>query len=178
MPDSASFVMPTDGADTREIPLSRGLVAIVDAADYDAVMAAGPWYAHSAGRKMYAARTVRLDDGRRTALLMHTFLTGTLGVDHVGGDGLDNRRSNLRRATQRQNSRNRQLGRNNTSGYKGVSWHKRQGVWLGRIKVDGRQIHLGCFPTAEQAAEAYNAAAIEHFGDFAWLNTIPAEVAA
>lgn len=178
MPDSPSFVMPTDGSGTREIPLSRGLVAIVDAADYEAVMAAGKWYAAPADRTVYARRNFRHPvHGRRTSGDMHTLIMGCTGVDHRNGDGLDNRRSNLRKATAAQNTWNRRLSSNNRTGYKGVQFYPNKGRWRAQIRVNRRQISLGYHDTIEQAAAAYNEAALEHFGEFARLNTIPAVAA-
>lgn len=65
------------------------------------------------------------------------------------------------------------LQRNNKSGYRGVYWHLRSIKWVARIKVDGRQVHLGCFDDPVEAARAYNRAALEAFGEFAWLNPLP-----
>jgi hypothetical protein len=155
---------------TREIPLTQGYVAIVDADDYEHVMAAGNWYASVDERRTYARRNMRRDDGRRTTMRLHTFLTGLHLVDHINGDGLDNRRSNLRSATNAENSKNQRIPVNNTSGFKGVAWHKRDMRWQAYIRLDDGRRHLGTFTTAEDAAYAYDAAARELFGEFAWLN--------
>lgn len=149
----------------REIPLSQGSVAIVDAADYHAVMAF-KWYIVNG----HAARNVREPDGNWKTQYLHTFLTGLPLVDHRNRNGLDNRRANLREATHAENMRNRGLGRNNTSGFKGVSWHTTGKKWQAKIKVDGKGRHLGLFRTAEEAALAYDVAALELHGEFAWLN--------
>lgn len=95
-------------------------------------------------------------------------------VDHVSGDKLNNRRSNLRIATPTQNARNTRLARNNTSGFKGVS-ETAEGRWRARITVDWIEIRLGNFDTREQAAAAYDAAALIHHGEFASPNPIPLE---
>ena len=157
---------------TAEIPLSRGLVAIVDDEDYDAVTAVGKWSATPSSKTFYARRTVRNGPPPHGTLFMHTFLMGTLGVDHRNGNGLDNRRANLRIATHGQNMRNRGLVATNSTGYKGVQY-RRPGVWRARIQLDRKQLHLGQYPTPEEAAEAYNAAAIKYFGEFALLNETP-----
>jgi AP2 domain/HNH endonuclease len=161
---------------TQEIPLTRGLVAIVDDEDYEAVMAAGKWHAKPRYPQIelcYAYRTFTPETGPRYGRFLHNFLMGTKGVDHRNGNGLDCRRSNLRLASSRQNSRNRGMRADNTSGYKGVSWHRLTGRWIASIKVAERRLHLGLFPTAEDAALAYNVAALEHFGEFARLNEVP-----
>jgi hypothetical protein len=154
---------------TLSIPLTRGLSALVDASDYAAVMAAGPWQTNpDHGRRPYAQRNVRAS-GRHTTQSLHTFLTGWPLVDHINGDGLDNRRVNLREATRAENNRNRGLNRNNRSGYKGVAPTK-SGRWSARIKAHGTDRSLGTFATAEAAARAYDDAARELFGEFARPN--------
>jgi hypothetical protein len=152
------------------VPLSRGLVAIVDVEDYGRVAAQGAWHAVPNHRTFYARRNIRKPDGQRTAIALHTFLTGWLLVDHANGDGLDNRRENLRQATGLQNHANKRGYSNNTSGFKGVTWHERLGCWRARIGVAGRKLSLGLHETPEAAARAYDAAAIHHFGEFAALN--------
>jgi hypothetical protein len=91
-------------------------------------------------------------------------------VDHVNGNKVDNRRANLRLATRSQNNRNKPLQGNNTSGFRGVAYHKPSGFWVARVFVNKRQTSLGCYRTAEEAAHAYDAAAREHYGTFARLN--------
>ena len=148
-----------------EIPLTQGRVALVDDIDAAEVTAAGPWFASHDKRNWYARREVAGRSG-----WLHGFLTGWSPVDHVNGNGLDNRRANLRQATNQQNSQNRGLSSINTSGYKGVGFDRRRRKWRAYIHVDGRQRHLGYFTTAPEAAAAYDIAAIEHFGDYARTN--------
>jgi hypothetical protein len=153
----------------KEIPLSQGLVALVDADDFDRVMAF-KWSTREHRNTFYAQRNVRKPDGRSTTQQLHSFLTGWPLVDHIDGDGLNNRRSNLRPATHIQNLQNQRRRSNNTSGHKGVSWDAPRGKWLARIQVDGARRYLGIFDTAEAAALAYDAAAREYYGEFAALN--------
>lgn len=143
---------------------------MVDSDDYERVMAEGAWFALPSHRTFYARRNIRKPDGRRGAIALHTFLTGWSLVDHANGDGLDNRRSNLRPATQDQNLANKRLYRNNTSGFKGVTWHAATSSWRARITVDGRKRSLGLYATPDAAARAYDSAAVEIFGEFAALN--------
>lgn len=153
---------------TREIPLTQGFVALVDAADYDAVMASKWCAVRDRIGAAYAVRNVLRLDGARTMQKLHTFLTGWPYVDHINGNGLDNRRSNLRPATHVENMQNMKIRSGNRSGFKGVS--RALGKWRARIRLDGRQRHLGCFTTREAAARAYDTAAREHFGEFACVN--------
>ena len=89
-------------------------------------------------------------------------------VDHINGNKLDNRRSNLRIATNSQNMMNRGKTASNTSGYKGV--FKNRSLWMARIKVEGRPIYLGSFVTKEEAAFKYDIAAKKYHKEFANLN--------
>jgi hypothetical protein len=152
------------------IPLTRGLTALVDDADAPAVLAAGAWFALPEGRTHYAARNYMREDGQRRVIRLHTFLTGWPRVDHRNGDGLDNRRDNLRPATYPQNNRNARRRSDNTSGYKGVSWRGDRSLWVARIWLGGRKLHLGYFSDPAEAARAYDAAAREHFGAYARPN--------
>jgi len=97
-------------------------------------------------------------------------------VDHKDGNGLNNVRYNLRVCTTAENTRNKQKSKGNTSGFKGVCWHKRDKCWAVQICVDYKGVHLGHFPgTPEgkiEAAKAYNVAAIKYYGEFARLNNI------
>jgi AP2 domain len=104
---------------------------------------------------------------------LHRFLTEYkfTEVDHVDGDSLNNRRSNLRDAMDNQgrnrNPHNAGIRRDNTTGFKGVTFHKPLGKFRAQIQFEGQRQHLGYFDTAEEAHAAYCTAANEHFGAFA-----------
>jgi AP2 domain len=155
----------------RRIPLTQAKMTWVDAADFGAVSEAGPWCARKKSRTWYAQRTVR-SGGRQTTQSLHVFLTGFPQTDHKDGDGLNNRRSNLRPATTVENNRNRRLRSDNTSGYKGVYWHKQAKCWRAKISVDGKYRSLGCFYDVRAAARAYDKAALEYYGEFACTNVM------
>lgn len=159
---------------TKEIPLTKGKVAIVDAEDYERV-AAHKWHAtcSSRRRRWYAARNVTLACGRQTKVRMHRFILNApsaFQVDHENGDGLDNRKCNLRKATNADNQHNRQLSVSTVSSFKGVKRERRTGRYEARLWHNGKAVHLGTFPTATEAARAYDAKAIELFGEFARPN--------
>ena len=106
---------------------------------------------------------------------MHRFILGAKKhqlVDHVNGNPLDNRLTNLRIANKSQNAANRGLDKNNTTGYKGVSQVKKTGRYRATIRVKGKNIHIGIFALAKDAAVAYKQMAFRYFGEFAWLNKI------
>lgn len=152
---------------TREIPLTKGLVALVDDADH-ARVSARKWHAAVMQRSAYA---------RNGHEFLHRFILSApagLEVDHINGDGLDNRRSNLRLATRQQNSANsaphpKPRGH---SRFRGVSRYTRPGYsrWMAYITVSGKHIRLGYFTSEEEAARCYDAAARKHFGAFARPN--------
>lgn len=104
---------------------------------------------------------------------MHSLIlkTSTL-IDHKNRDGLDNQKHNLRLANKSQNGANRTKQINNTSGYKGVYWFKRDHCWRAMIQFKGTIKHLGYFVDKITAAKAYNDAATKYFGEFARLNEI------
>ncbi len=161
-----------------EIPLTRGYFAKVDDADAASVLSVRQTARSPAGWSasvkpdgaVYALCGFKRDDGVWTTIRMHNFITGWRFVDHINGDGLDNRRANLRPATHASNNRNRGGTRLNTSGYKGVTWHKRGRKWMAQIHHKGKHYHLGLFTDLTEAALAYDVAAADMFGEFAWLN--------
>lgn len=152
----------------KEIQLTKGYVALVDDSDYE-WLSKFKWRYNSAG---YAARHSPWENGTRKTIYMHVLIgNGRPGfeVDHINHDKLDNRRSNLRVCTKKDNSHNRPIGRNNTSGYKGVFSNKNRKRWLVYIKNQ----YVGCFDDKIEAAKAYDAKARELYGEFACTNFEP-----
>jgi hypothetical protein len=158
--------------DTRAIALTQGKWAIVDAADYD-WLNQWKWYAHREGRSWYAVRKVTPRPKSPILLQMHRFIIDApcgIKVDHRDGDGLNNTRRNLRLASDSQNQWNRRASKNNTSGFIGVIWDKPRQKWRAQLNVRGRQIFVGRFNSAEDAAHARDCIAKNHHGEFAALN--------
>jgi hypothetical protein len=158
----------------KEIKLTQGKFAIVDDCDY-AYVSKFRWHARRDTRKQgdvwYAARNVKTAT-KTTIGLMHRELLGVepgLMVDHVDGDGLNNRRENIRTCTVKQNNCN-QRKRDGSSLFKGVSLIRSSGKWRASIKIDGASRNLGNYPTEREAAAAYDATAASAFGNFARLN--------
>jgi hypothetical protein len=154
----------------REIPLSQGLVAIVDDADYSLV-SAFKWSAKVDQGKAYAVHTCHKSEGRSGQLRMHRVIMGAtegVEVDHRDGDGLNNTRDNLRFATRAQNAKNKRVKPRPLGRFKGV--YAESGKWSAKICTDGKRRRLGTFSTEEEAARAYDDAAKELHGEFARLN--------
>lgn len=154
---------------TIEIPLTRGYVALIDEGDAERVLE-HRWSAVPIGRTVYAQRAVKRSDGRWTSQRLHTFLTGYAVTDHRNGDGLDNRRANLRQATQGQNVCNQQMRSDNTSGFKGVTWFGTRGPWVAQIQHKRKHHSLGFYQDPAEAGRAYDEAARRLHGEHAALN--------
>lgn len=161
-------------SDPVEIPLTQGKVALVDKRDLQRVSQFKWFYdkSHTAGDGY--ARTWLQRKHKRKSLRMHRFILGVedsrTQVDHINGNTLDNRRSNLRIVSNADNAKNRRISKANTTGYKGVSYYKARGKYGAYIYSGGKNTFLGLYLTVEEAAAAYDRAAVEHHGKFARTN--------
>lgn len=161
---------------SKAVPLGYGKFAIVDEADYEWLMQ-WVWHYRPNG---YAARNKRVNEDKEdgVAMMMHRQIMETpsgMATDHINGNPLDNRRSNLRICTNRQNQRNRRKQKDPlTTPYKGVYWCNRQKSYIAQIMIDKRNKYIGAFDSPEKAALAYNARATELFGEYALLNDVVA----
>ncbi len=161
-----------DQSTTMTIPLTQGQVALVDAEDYERVSYL-KWYASRTKTNCYALHKYRDDAGKWTVISLHRFVMDApsgVQVDHENGNGLDCQKHNLRFATHAQNRQNVGRRSNNTSGYKGVSWHPAVNRWMASIKTPDGQFAIGYFDDPVHAARAYDAKARELHGAFARLN--------
>jgi AP2 domain/HNH endonuclease len=159
---------------------------LIDDTDWRAIACDWAWRSQrssvrgSNGQKLQSAYVVGhpLDDKHGLDLEMHRLILGLpqyrelkIDVDHINGDGLDNRRANLRIATRAQNLAN-SGSRQGSSQYKGVSFCRQTGRWKAQITIGGQNHNLGRYSTEEEAAAVYNAAALEAWGEHAHLNVI------
>lgn len=149
----------------KKIPLTQGQFALVDDEDYE-FLNQWKWYVYKNGSTFYAKRNIKCN-GKWTTIYMHQILAELMNfkenVDHINRNGLDNQRSNLRPATNKENCENRGMFKHNTSGYKGVSWHKQHSKWMAYIKHNSKHIHLGYFDKIEDAVKARKTAEKKYF---------------
>lgn len=153
----------------KEIPLTQGKVALVDDEDYERLIAMGKWSINKEGYVFNA----------KFRVLMHRFILNAhriksrVEVDHMFGNKLDNRKSMIRLCSSQENSRNRGRQINNKSGFKGVVFEASRNKFKAQIQIEkGVKLTIGRFNTIQEAARAYNAAAIKYHGEFANLNPI------
>lgn len=157
----------------KKIELTRGLRALVDDDDYEE-LSKYKWCASPLRyNTSYALRNVYIPGKSPKTIFMHNVILnpkkGEL-VDHIDGDGLDNRKTNLRICTNTQNQWNKPMQSNNKTGYKGVSYYKTSKKWKAKVVANGVVYHLGTFDSPELAGRAYDKGAQEYHGEFARLN--------
>jgi hypothetical protein len=162
------------GEPFRRIPLSKYKFTSVSPEDYDR-LCKFRWCLMNNSTVSYAYRNVRVGKSKKyKRVYMHNevlHVPENMFVDHDNHNGLNNRRSNLRQATETQNMYNRRkLKTNATSRFKGVFWQKDVKFWRADITINGKTIFLGLFTSQVQAARAYDAAAKKYQGQFAVLN--------
>lgn len=163
---------------SKEIELSQGYKAIVDDEDFE-YLSQFEWNARVVSGTQYAKRSFKVD-GKGTTVNMHREIMKcpkNMMVDHINGNGLDNRKENLRICTRSQNLMNSQNPKDaKTSKYKGVCFNKQTKtngkVWRSEIRLNKKAIFLGAFYEEKDAAKAYNEAALKYFGEFAKINEI------
>lgn len=161
----------------KEIKLTQGHVALVDDIDYDRISIFN-WYAKYKPTidRWEASRNSSRTEGKRITITMSREILGLCFgdkrmVDHRNGDALDNRRINLRIATSTENNCNlKKLRKDSTSGYMGVSWHKKRKRWQALLRFKKKNISIGSYKNKRTAAIKRDIAAINLHGEFAFLN--------
>lgn len=150
----------------------KGMETIIDVDDYAAFCHRSFHIAYGWNKTPYVAFNM----GKKKLRLHRVIMGNPEGffVDHINRNTLDNRKSNLRLATRSQNMANR-ISRTGSSKYKGVHWRPNISKWRAQIRMGekgDKQLMLGYFDTEEEAALAYNAAALEKWGEYAFLNEV------
>lgn len=155
------------------IKLTKGKFAKVDDSNFD-YLNQWKWHISAYG---YATRTTYSGHGHKTrkviVIYMHRLILNVqkgMEVDHINYNPLDNRRSNIRIVTRSQNMMNRKLLKNNTSGFKGVSWNKRIRRWSVELTFNQKKIHIGHYQDIKIAAKKYDEKAKELFGEYSRIN--------
>lgn len=153
--------------DVKTIELTKGYAALVDDQDYEWLNSFS-WQASIIKGKVYASRGIRIGKKMRTEFMHRVLLDAPAGVevDHKDGNSLHNFRTNLRFATRSQQTQNSFSGRN-TSGVRGVWFHRPSGKWVAQLKAPGYKTHIGIFTDIKKAKAARDARAKEAFGEFA-----------
>lgn len=163
--------------DVAYVPLTRGMTAIIDADDAPLVYGYNWSALKGRGGLIYAGRGQAVVPLKPVTILLHRFIMGAGPgdpvVEHRDRDTMNCRRSNLRIADQTINNQNSSLRKDNLSGYRGVWFEpgkRRTKPWKAQINHKGKMHRLNGFPTAEEAARAYDAKALELYGPDANLN--------
>lgn len=149
----------------KKIKLTQGKYALVDESDFEELNKF-KWYAIKHHNTFYAVRS----SGGPGKIHMHRVVIKTpkdRETDHADGNGLNNQKYNLRACIHSENQRNKRMPKNNTCGYKGLSWCERNKKWLVRISFNSKRIYLGHFEDKISASKAYSAACIKYHGKFA-----------
>jgi hypothetical protein len=157
----------------KEIPLTRGLVALVDDDDYE-LLVQYKWYAAKIRKRFYATRDTWENGKKGIPIRMHRDILGLVPRDGKVGDHknrntLDNQKGNLRIVSYSLNNHNAALRKNNPSGYRGVTWYRNR-QWRAQIHVPGKTKYLGMYDNLIEAALAYDRAALGRWGNDAILN--------
>lgn len=155
----------------KKIELKPGVYTKMDDESYELIKDKKLYYFSGKWGNPYCTVVIRVD-GKRKVIPLHRIITSCpkhMIVDHINGNGLDNRLENLRVCTKAQNMSNQKIHKNNKSGYKGVVRLK-ENTWEAKINSNKVRIHLGKFSSPQDAAMAYDKAARIYHGEFAITN--------
>ena len=149
----------------KKIELTQNKYTIVDDEDYEELNKYN-WYTR---KDRYVSYAVRTDNKLNKIIYMHRVIMkffNPIEIDHINGNGLDNRKENLRICTRSQNNGNIRIPRHNTSGIKGVSWYRPTKKWVAQIGNNSKRVCLGYFSSKLEAKSVYTLASEKYFGEF------------
>ncbi len=160
----------------KTIKLTQGKFAFIDDEDFERV-SKYKWYAVKNKKQFYVKRGENMGNNKIKHYSLHHEIMGKIpkgftNIDHIDRNPLNNQKSNLRFCTFSQNMQNRRKQSNNSSGYNGVTWHKKSQKWRAETRFNKKHISLGLYVNIKDAAKAYNKFALEHHKEFAVLNEI------
>lgn len=169
----AKVIIGIEKGTIKILPLTQGKIALVDSEDYE-WLSQWKWYASQRGYTYYALRSSWFNKYPHPVFMHREIMNlkkgdGTI-CDHRNRNGLHNYKENLRIVSHSTSMCNRKRNRNNTSGYKGVSWNKNAQKWIVHIGINGKDKYCGLFVDIETAAIKYDLEAIKYFGNDAVLN--------
>jgi hypothetical protein len=153
--------------DVAYVTLTQGYVATIDRADVARVSRYN-WYAFPRRHAVYAMARIP-GNASDTRISLHRFIAARdddLDIDHKDGDGLNNRRRNLRPATRLQQAMNRSLRGGGSNAYRGARWVPKRNKWVAKITIEGKVRYIGHYDTEQEAARAYQYVARRVFGEF------------
>lgn len=155
----------------KKIKLTQGMFALVDDMDFEYLNQWKWHYNKGRGQGRAQRSTSRKSIEGKTSIFMHRIIMNVpkdMQIDHKNGNGLDNRKENLRVCTNMENNRNKGIARKNTSGVTGISWNKNYEKWHTYIKINNKFIFLGYFGDKEIAIQIRKQAEKQYFGEFAY----------
>lgn len=155
----------------KKIILTKGKFTIVDDKDYEWLNRINWYYSLTKDGNEYVLTKINYKTTYMHRLILNLQNSPKhIYTDHINGNGLDNRRQNLRISNNHLNQANQKLSKSSTSGFKGVYWHKQNNRWAVQIMVERKHISLGGYKDKLEAAKAYDQGALKYFGEYARLN--------
>lgn len=147
----------------------KGKLILIDEDDFE-LFSSMVWYPNATIKKYWYVVSIKKNNGKCTFKKLHHLIFGDKWIDHINGNGLDNRKENLRKCTHSENCQNRKKKNNSFCKYKGITYNKKDSVFRAQLEKNGKVYSGGSFKNEEDAAKAYDKLALKYNGSFARLN--------